>query len=51
MKSEVRYELWRHFAFRTSCSYNGLEVVNMKMLTTQIGGLLQRIAANGEDVY
>ena len=26
-----------------------MEVVKMKMLTTQIGGLMQRIAANGEE--
>ena len=33
-----------YFTFLASCPYNELEVVTMKMLTTQIGGLLQRIA-------
>ena len=30
-------------------SYNEIEVVILKMLTTQISGLLQRIAGNGEE--
>ena len=34
---------------RTLSSYNKVEVVILKMLTTQISGLLQRIAGNGEE--
>jgi len=37
------------FAFHAPSSYNEVEVIVLKMLTTQISGLLQRIAGNSEE--
>ncbi len=37
------------FAFLPSGSYNRREVIFLKMLTTQVNGLLQRIAGNEEE--